>query len=327
VRVLVTGGTGYLGGAIVAALARRDDEVVVFSRHALAPPSGADAARVTHVAGDIRDRDAIARAADGVDAIVHLAALVSVWRPRAADFDDVNVGGLRHVIEVCRARSIGRVIYTSSFLALPPAGHIEPIRANDYQRTKVDARILARAAALDGAPIVTLYPGVIYGPGAATEGNLVARLLADHLGGRLPGIIGGDHTWCFSFIDDVVAAHLGALSTTAPGNEFAIGGDNVPQVRLFEILRERRGIGLPRRIPSAAAYAAGAFEEVRARVTGRPPLLTRGVVTIFSHDWPMDGSRAAAQLGYSLTTLSDGMTAVLGSDPRDGRPARPGAVR
>jgi NAD+-dependent farnesol dehydrogenase len=325
VRVLVTGGTGYLGGAIVRALTRRDDDVVVFSRHAPAPSGDARANRVTYVAGDIRDRGAIDRAARGVDAIVHLAALVSVWRPRAADFDDVNVGGLRHVIEVCRAQRIRRLIYTSSFLALPPAGRDEPIRANDYQRTKVDARNVARAAAADGAPIVALYPGVIYGPGAATEGNLVGRLVRDHLAGRLPGIIGADRVWCFSFIDDVVAAHLRALTDPADGEEIAIGGENAPQIRVFEILRERRGLALPRRIPSVVAYAAGALDEVRARLTGRSPRLTRGVVTIFSHDWPLDTVRSTALLGSQPTSLADGMRTIVGSDAPDGGQTGAGA--
>ena len=310
-RVLVTGGTGYLGSAVVRALARRD-EVVVLTRRppevAIAPPREP----VAYVAGDIRDRDAIARAARGADAIVHLAALVSVWRPRAQDFDDVNVAGLRHVLDVCRAERIGRLIYTSSFLALPPAGRREPLRANDYQRTKVDARAVARRAADEGAPIVMLYPGVIYGPGAATEGNLVGRLVWDHIAGRLPGVIGGDRVWSFSYIDDVVTAHSEALRRARAGAELVIGGDNAPQIRLFEILRQRLGLALPRRIPSGLAYAAGAVEELRARLTGRPPLLTRGVVTIFDHDWPLDGVAAADGLGYRVTPLAEGMQAILG---------------
>ena len=319
-RVLVTGGTGYLGGAIVRALTRRDDEVIVFSRHASAPSRDTRERRVTYVAGDIRDRGAIDRAARGVDAFIHLAALVSIWRPRATDFDDVNVGGLRHVIEVCRSQRIRRLLYTSSFLALPPAGGDEPIRANDYQRTKVAARQVARTAAADGAPIVMLYPGVIYGPGAATEGNLVGRLVRDHLAGRLPGVIGADRIWCFAFIDDVVAAHLRALADAPDGEEIAIGGENAPQMRLFEILREWRGLALPRRIPSVVAYAAGGLDEVRARLTGRSPTLTRGVVTIFSHDWPLDTARTAALLGSRPTPLADGMRTIVGPDaPERGR--------
>ena len=99
----------------------------------------------------------------------------------------MNVAGLRNVIDACRERGIPRIVYTSSFLALPPAGQDLPISANDYQRTKVLAHGVAMRAIDDGAPIVVMLPGVVYGPGPRTEGNLVGRLVHDHLAGRLPG--------------------------------------------------------------------------------------------------------------------------------------------
>src|SRR5687767_8723042 len=171
-RVLVTGGTGYLGASIVRALHARGHSPVVFARHA----SSAGLPGVAHD-GDIRDRPAIRRAAAETDAIVHAAALVSIWRKVAREFDDVNVGGLLNVLDVARERGIPRVVYTSSFLALPPAGQSHPLEANDYQRTKVRALEEVRTAALSGLPIVTLFPGVVYGPGPETEGNLVNRLI------------------------------------------------------------------------------------------------------------------------------------------------------
>src|ERR1700736_4464473 len=97
-RVLVTGGTGYLGRAVVQALAARGHEPVVFARSATT--SGLAGKLVD---GDIRDRGALERAAATCSAICHMAALVSIWRRRAADFDDVNVGGLRHVIDAAAA--------------------------------------------------------------------------------------------------------------------------------------------------------------------------------------------------------------------------------
>src|SRR6478672_9895450 len=161
-RVLVTGGTGYLGSAIVGALQRAGHEPTVFARTA---------------------------------------------RPR--------------------------VVYTSSFLALPPAGHPQALTANHYQRTKVVARDVARRAAADGLPIVTLYPGVVYGPGPATEGNLVRRLMDDQLRGRLPAVIGPEHTWSFSYVDDVAEAHVAALLHPAPAREYTVGGVNAPQRSIY----------------------------------------------------------------------------------------------
>jgi farnesol dehydrogenase len=305
-RVLVTGGTGYLGRAIVRALAQQGHTPVVFAR--AASRSGLPGRLID---GDVRDRRAVGGAAEGVDAICHSAALVSIWRPRRADFDDVNVGGLQNVVDVCRARGLARLVYTSSFLALPPAGGSVPISANDYQRTKVAALEVARAAAASGVPIVSLLPGVVYGPGAATEGNLVGRLVRDHLDGRLPGVIGADRQWSFSYVDDVADAHVAALTRGEPGREYAVGGENAPQMRLFEVLRQLRGTKLPRRIPFGVASALASVEEARARLFGRPPLLTRGTIEIFRNDWPLDSRSSIATLGFAVTPLEAGLPRLL----------------
>jgi nucleoside-diphosphate-sugar epimerase len=252
-RVLVTGGTGYLGAAIVRALHARGHQPLVFARHA----SRAGLPGVPHD-GDIRDHAALRLAAAEAEAIVHAAALVSIWRPAPREFDEINVGGLLNALDVARAAGIGRIVYTSSFLALPPAGRERPLEANDYQRTKVRALEQARTAAAAGAPVVTLVPGVIYGPGADREANLVGRLIRDHLHGRLPGVVGADRHWSYAYIDDVAGAHVEAVERQAVHGEYPIGGENVPQMRIFEVLRQLTGRPLPRRLPLIAARAAAA---------------------------------------------------------------------
>jgi nucleoside-diphosphate-sugar epimerase len=314
-KVLVTGGTGYVGRAIVRALVRRDHNCVVLAR--AASRSGLPGQLID---GDVRDRAAVDRAAEGVDAICHAAALVSIWRARREDFDEVNVGGLGNVIDVCHARGLGRLVYTSSFLALPPADCAGHGATNDYQRTKVAGLALARAAAARGVPIVSMVPGVIYGPGTATEGNLVGRLVHDHLAGRLPGIVGADKVWSFAYVDDVAAAHVAALTKGEIGREYALGGDNAPQMRLFELLRQLRGTDLPRRIPFGIANALGSIEEWRAALFGRPPLLTRGTVEIFRHDWPLDSSQSVQALGYVITPLEHGLPRLLDPETPANRP-------
>lgn len=304
-RVLVTGGTGYLGSAIVRALARAGHDAIVFARGAT-PPG---------IAGDIRDTRAVTAAAAGVDAIIHTAALVAVWRRDASAFDAVNVGGLQSVLAAARAHRLRRVVYTSSFLALPPAGQPQALTANHYQRTKVAARDVARRAAADGSPVVTLYPGVIYGPGPATDGNLVGRLMQDQLAGRLPGVIGPERIWSFAYVDDVADAHVAAVTHASPGREYAVGGENAPQGSIYQFVRERRGRAVPRRLPYAVATAGAIACEAWAALTGRPPLLTRGVVDIFRHDWPLESDAAARDLGLRVTPLTDGLARTLAALP------------
>ena len=305
-RVLVTGATGYLGRAVVAALQAAGHDTVAFARHATA--SGLTGRAYD---GDIRDRRALLAAARGCQAICHVAALVSIWHARRSVYDEVNVGGLRNVLETTRVLGIARLVYTSSFLALPPAGSLVPLAANAYQRTKAEAHAVASAAIADGAPLVCLHPGVIYGPGAVTEGNLVGRLVRDHLDRRLPGIVGGDRTWSFAYVGDVARGHVAALERAGTGSHYGLGGENVPQWRLFETVRDQTGCRLPRRLPYGLAGFVGAIEEWRARLTGRLPLVTRGTVEILRHDWPVDSAAAIDDIGYRITPLSEGVRAML----------------
>lgn len=307
-RVLVTGGTGYLGRSVVHALASRGHDLVIFARSA--SRSGLPG---TAVDGDIRDRVAIERAATGCDAIAHAAALVSIWRKRREDFDDINVGGLRNVLEVAATLRTPRVLYTSSFVALPPRGRTEPIIANDYQRTKVLADRLANDAVRDGSPLIRVYPGVVYGPGSFTEGNLVGRLIADHLKHRLPGLIGPEHPWSYSYVDDVAAGHCEALERGRIGGRYALGGENAPQRRVFEIVQQQTGRRPPLRIPFPIADLMGAAEEARVSLFGGTPLVTRGAVEIFRHDWSLDSGEAVRELAYTMTPLADGVRRTLDS--------------
>ena len=316
-KVLVTGGTGYLGRAVVSALAARGHELVVFARSA--SRSGLPG---TPIDGDIRDRAALERAAAGCDAISHSAALVSIWRRRREDFDDVNVGGLRNVLAVAGALAIPRVLYTSSFVAIPPKGRTEALVANDYQRTKVAADRLADEAVRGGAPLVRVYPGVVYGPGSFTEGNLVGRLIADHLAHKLPGLVGPENRWSYAYFDDVAAGHCAALEHGRVGGRYALGGENASQRRVFEIVQRLTGRRPPLRIPFPVADLLGAAEEMRVTLFGGTPLITRGAVDIFRHDWSLDSAEAVRELGYTITRLEDGVARTV-SAIRGGRPERP----
>jgi len=309
-RVLVTGGTGYLGQAIVRALVGRGHTAVVFAR---AKKTSGGTPDVFFVPGDVRDRDALVAAAHGCDALIHTAALVSVWRPNPRDFDDINVGGLRHALEAVRTHGLQRLVYTSSFLALPPAGRTAPLAANDYQRTKAAARLVADQAHAAGVPIVSMYPGVIYGPGILSEGNLIGRMIADHAAGRLPGLLGADRLWSFAWVNEVARAHVAALEHPAPQAGYQVGGPNLPQISPFEVLRQIRGTALPRRLPLWAGTPAAWLDEARARLTGRPPQLTRLTLDIFRHDWTLDSSTAERDLGYRQKDLAEGIGEMLGS--------------
>ncbi len=229
-RVLLTGGTGFLGRSVARRLRVAGHDLRLLARPS-AKLDGLPEAEI--VTGDVTDRDSMRRAAEGCAAILHMAAVVKMWAPDPGVFDAVNVGGLRHALDASRDAG-ARLVYTSSFIAIGPTGpepateerlHPGDRYRNDYERTKAEADALARAAAAAGDDVVMLYPGVVYGPGAMTDGNLVVKMVADHMNGRLAGIIGpGDRLWSYAFVDDVASAHVTALERGLRGERYFLRG-------------------------------------------------------------------------------------------------------
>jgi farnesol dehydrogenase len=315
VKVLLTGGTGFLGKNVARALASAGHELRVLARSGSnldGLPGGVEIAR-----GDVTDAAAMRSAAEGCGAVLHMAALVKMWVPDRDAFDAVNVGGLKNALAAAAAAG-ARLVYTSSFIAVGPAGpapadesQAHPGRGfrNDYERTKAEADAIAREAAGAGADVVILYPGVVYGPGDRTDGNIVVQMVADHLEGRFPGIVGpGDRLWSYAFVDDVAAGHAAALDRAAPGSRYFLAGENVDMNTLFAIVAEVSGTPPPaRHIPYGAASALGYALYLWAELTGLPPKLTHEVVGVFREHWAYSSARAERDLGYRPTPLRDGL--------------------
>jgi farnesol dehydrogenase len=320
-KILLTGATGFLGRRTAARLAR-DHALRLLVRPTSARdgfPAGAELAT-----GDVTDRDSLARAVAGCDAVVHAAALVKILAA-PAEFDRVNLGGLANVLAASATAGIRRILYVSSFIALGPTERgpggvldetAEPLPGgrerrwiNDYERTKALADASAREAIAAGAPLVVVYPGVIYGPGELTEGNIVVRHLLDLANRRLPALLGrAERRWNYVFVDDVAAGIAAALERAPAGGRYVLGGENVTQAEFYRLVGELGGIAVPRRrMPDWVAKGAGALMKLGARFTGGTPKLTPDLVEIYRHDWAFDSSRAVHELGYAPRPLASGL--------------------
>jgi NAD+-dependent farnesol dehydrogenase len=317
-RLLLTGGTGFLGKNVARRLAAAGHSLRVLARASSrleGLPTDAEIVR-----GDVVDLESLRAAAAGCDAVLHLAAMVKMWTTDRSVFDRVNVDGLRNVLDAAE-RAGARVVYTSSFMALGPSGPapgdeslVHPGRPrNDYERTKAEADRVAREAAASGRDIVILYPGVVYGPGDLTDGNIVVKMVSDHLAGRFPGIVGpGDRLWSYSYVSDVVDGHLAALERGRAGERYILAGENVPMDGLFETLHLVSGKRPPRlHIPYPVAAALGYACVGWAELTGHPPLLTHEVVGVFREHWAYSSAKAEQQLGYRSRPLRDGLEATV----------------
>ncbi|HET7840587.1 MAG TPA: NAD-dependent epimerase/dehydratase family protein, partial [Terriglobia bacterium] len=276
--ILLTGATGYLGSQIAAELVRRGEPFRVLVRDPAKLGFDPAKAHCEVVTGDLRDTTAIAQGLRGVKQVIHTAALVKMWVRDARDFRRVNVEGLQNFLSAAAAAGVEKVVYTSSFIALGPSSDPnarENLRhdgnySNQYEQSKAEALAWLGAEGFRKFPVVALMPGVIYGPGPVTEGNLVGGMIGQYLAGNFPGILGsGKQRWSFAYNADVVAAHLAALEKGRPGEAYILGGDNRSLNEFFNVLAATTGVRRAvRRLPFVAGKVAGGIEVLRARVFG-----------------------------------------------------------
>src|SRR5208337_2930257 len=137
-------------------------------------------------------------ALQGVDAVIHTAALVKMWVRDRRDFRRVNVEGMQNLLEAAEQAGVQRVVYTSSFIALGPSADVhgnESLRhagpySDAYEESKAGALAWLREEGLRRFPVIVTFPGVIYGPGPKTAGNLVGGMIDQYLDGKFPGVLG-----------------------------------------------------------------------------------------------------------------------------------------
>ena len=324
-RVLVTGATGFLGGALTRSLIARGDSVVALGRNpaklaALAEPG------VTTIEADLaRGQAAIPGAIGELDAVVHCAALSTQWAPRAA-FEAANVTGTETALAVARRSGARRFVNISSptvYFALRDSEGVSetaslPPAINDYAATKAEAerRVLAER---DLSPI-SLRPRGIYGKG---DSALLPRLIAAAERGPLPLLRGGAASIDLTHVSDVVSAIEAALvaGPDLSGEVFNIsGGEALPVRQIVEAAAARAGINVTwRRLPLTPVLAAARAIELANRVIPlrREPRLTRYAVGLFAYRQSLDITKAERVLGWSpKVRLQEGLDLTFGSDAR-----------
>ncbi len=278
--------------------------------------------------GDLRDPEAILRAAAGVDVIFHNAAKVGVWG-RYEDFAAINVQGTENVLAACHAEGVKRLVFTSSASVVFEGADLEGVDESTpyaampdspYARTKAEAEQRVLAAAGSELATVALRPHLVWGP---ADPHLVGRILVRVRQG-LMGVIGsGQNKIDTTYIDNAVAAHLLADEKLKPGAPcngkayFITDGDPQPIKDLLDGILT--AAGLPRVSRSVSARTASGYAAVLEwlyrtfKIRGEPEI-TRFVVreALTSH-W-FDISAARRDLGYEPTvTVSEGLARLRAS--------------
>jgi nucleoside-diphosphate-sugar epimerase len=325
-RVLVTGATSLLGQGTVRALLGRGDEVTVLQRH----PSGLPCREVL---GDIADLPVVLRAAEGQDAIVHLAAKVDVTGPWS-QFARSNIDGTHAVVEACRATGVGSLVHVSS----PAVAHhgqslvgvdaepADPDRARgNYARSKAGAELIALEADSPELAVLCIRPHLVWGPG---DTQLVARIVARARQCRLPVLGSGAALIDTTYIDNAVRALVAAVDACPAAHGQALVVSNGEPRTVKEILAHLcRAAGVPEPVwslPVPAAMALGTVTEGAWRLLGRrdtPPLTRFLVEQLTTAHW-FDQRRTRELLRWTPEISLDEGFARLTTWYREGGEAR-----
>ena len=285
-RILVTGGGGFLGQALCRGLVERGHQVLSFSRGhypALA------ALGVGQIQGDLADANAVSHAVAGVDAVFHNAAKAGAWGSYDSYFQ-ANVVGTRNVIAACQQHGVGRLVYTSTPSVTHRATHpVEGLGADEvpygedfqapYAATKTIAEQEVLAANSPAPATVALRPRLIWGPGDA---QLVPRLADRARQGRLRIVGDGQNKVDTTYIDNAAQAHFDAFEHLAPGAAcagkayFISNGQPLEmEVLLNKLLAAAGAPAVHKRISFKTAYRIGAICEKAwpwLRLPGEPPI-------------------------------------------------------
>jgi nucleoside-diphosphate-sugar epimerase len=261
-RVLVTGASGFVGHAACRELLARGHDVRALVRRAGSEPEGTSA-----VAGDLTDAGALAAAVREAtpEGVLHLAAEIASQRS-AERVREVNVEGMRRLLDACAAGGAPKVVFTSTVVTGEADGALltedAPLPVQTpYGRSKQEGEALLLGC---GLPAVVIRPGHIYGPGGWYEHEMLARLRQP---GRFAVIGRGDNLWDVVHVDDVARALVDALER-APAGEVYHAADDEP-IAYYDFMAlsaQALGVGPPRRIPAWVARLAAGSNAVTAVV-------------------------------------------------------------
>ena len=322
-KVLVTGGGGFIGKALVRELIKRGIEVSVVGRNHYPELT---ALGVQCHQGDIRDRAFLERVLAGRDTVFHVAAKAGIWGSRE-DYYSINVTGTTNVIAACRTQGVRHLVYTSTPSVVFDQNNLEgadettPYATKPlchYAASKIQAEKEVLRAQSNNLNTIALRPHLVWGPG---DHHLIPRLLERGQNKTLKIVGSGNNQVDIAYIDNVVHAHILAAenmssSGSGAGQAFFIGQDE--PVNLWRWINElfaRMNIPpVSQRVPFFGAYCAGlGLEVIHTLLKSRgEPRMTRFVANQLAKSHWFSHEKAKNILGYrQLVSTENGMDVLI----------------
>lgn len=309
--VLVTGATGFVGGAVVRHLLAKGAAVrcLVRDRARAAALDGLGSPVEIRV-GDITEPASLGPALEGAALVINCAGLNSFWEPDRRAFTRINVDGARNIVWAAVRARAGKVVHVSTAMAYGfptgapfTAGAAPGPHMSDYARSKHEGDEAALRAARDGGlPLVVVHLAAVVGRGDSKS----VMQIRDFVRGRIPLMIRSPNRFTYVAVDDAAEAIIAAgLTEGNAGTRFLVGDQGLTTTEYFRIISELSGVPVPRlSIGRGAAMVLARLLTAWAGVVGRPPLFPLDLArTQFRGSLLFDGDTAAAALGISYTPI------------------------
>lgn len=319
-RIVLTGGTGFLGSRIAQRLRDRGDDVVALVRRA-SRASILSGIGCEIVEGNLDDRVAVERAVEGAEGVFHIAGRFEVGIPAAEcpKMQDTNVGGTRRVVDASIAAGVGRIVYASSIVTYGNTENqiVDETHTRDmskgflscYDESKYKAHMLMESRVAKGAPVILVAPGSLYGPGDHSE---VGREILQAFRGELPAIMLADVGLTMVHVDDAAEGFIQAFDNGVIGETYILGGEIT---RLRDVLQRAADIAgkpLPKRQLSAGVLKIVApIAPVILPRMGYPPNLRELIKTADGVTYWANDAKARKDLGFTTRFFDEGLREFL----------------
>ncbi|WP_435333010.1 NAD-dependent epimerase/dehydratase family protein [Haloarchaeobius sp. TZWWS8] len=321
-RYFLTGATGFVGGRLARRLLDEGHEVAVLVRR---PEDAVDLAELGAdvYSGDITDKESMREPMSGTDGVFHLAAWYRVGAHDSTLAEAVNVEGTRNVLELVDELGIPKAVYTSTLavnsdtkgILVDEEYRFDGEHLSVYDETKWRAHYeVAEPMAQEGLPLVTVMPGVVYGPGDTSQ---LREVWVDWLRGDLP-VVPRETAYCWSHVDDVAEAHVLAMVRGDPGEEYIVAGEPHTLVEAFDVASEIVGRKPPRAISPRWFRALSRVASVAERVVSLPENYSSEALRVLGGTTYLgDNAKAKRELGLEHRPFETGLRETLEHEQRE----------
>lgn len=307
-KALVTGATGFIGGAVARALVQRGVDVRVLAR-AESDLQNLQGLPVERIEGDLRDRTSLRKALTGCRQLYHVAAHYALWAKDPSIFYDVNVTGTKNLLEAARDVGTERIVYCSTIgaIGLPLGGGLgteeTPVSleqmAGHYKRSKYLAEQEVLTLAKAGLPVVIVNPSAPVGA-ADVKPTPTGQVIVDFMKGRMPAYI--ETGMNIVDVDDVAVGHLLAMEKGRIGERYILGNKNLMLREVFEILSRLTGVKAPTiKLPRLAILPLAYLNQWLSNITGQQPRIPLEGVKMAKYKMHYDCGKAIRELGIPQT--------------------------